>query len=185
MTFSPRAFTKLISMISYKEKLPAVTTFILDVDGVLTNGEILLFQEEYVRTLNSKDAYALQYAAKLGYTILIITGGSSERMKDRLLGLGVTEVCLKSWNKVSVYRELKAKYGFTDEEALYMGDDIPDYPLMNIVGVSTCPQDSAVEIKGITDYQSPYNGGNGCVRDIIEQTLRVQKKWFLESAFEW
>ena len=172
-------------MISYKEKLPRITTFIFDVDGVLTNGDILLFQEEYVRTLNAKDGYALQYASKIGYRILIITGGSSERMKERLLGLGVTEVCLKSSNKVNVYNELKAKYGFTDEEVLYMGDDLPDYPVLKRVGVSACPQDSAVEIKEITDYQSPYNGGKGCVRDIIEQTLRVQKKWFLESAFEW
>ena len=86
---------------------------------------------------------------------------------------------------MNVFNELKAKYDFTDEEVLYMGDDLPDYPVLKRVGVSACPQDSAVEIKEITDYQSPYNGGKGCVRDIIEQTLRVQKKWFLESAFEW
>ena len=172
-------------MISYKEKLPAITTFIFDVDGVLTNGEILLMKEDFVRSLNSRDGYALQYAAKQGYQIFVITGGSSQVVKERLLGLGITEVHLKSHNKLTIYNDLKAKYGFTDEQVLYMGDDIPDYEVLKQVGVSTCPQDAAVEIKEITDYQSPYAGGKHCVRDVIEQTLRVQKKWFLKSAFEW
>lgn len=172
-------------MISYKEKLPQITTFIFDVDGVLTNGDVLLMGGDIVRILNSRDGYALQHAKKKGYRILIITGGSSEEVEERLLGLGVTEVRLKSKNKLTVYKELKEKYGFTDEEVLYMGDDIPDYPVLNIVGVSTCPQDAAVEIKEICHYQSPYNGGRHCVRDVIEQTLRVQDKWFDEDGFEW
>lgn len=172
-------------MISYKEKLSAITTFIFDVDGVLTNGEILLMKEEIVRVLNSRDGYALQYAAKHGYRILVITGGSSSVVEERLLELGVTEVRLKSTNKLAVYKEMQEKYGFTDEEVLYMGDDIPDYEVLQRVGVRTCPQDAAVEIKAITDYQSPYDGGKHCVRDVIEQTLRVQKKWFSQSAFDW
>lgn len=172
-------------MTSYKEKLSAITTFIFDVDGVLTNGEILLMKDDFVRSLNSRDGYALQYAAKHGYRILIITGGSSSIVEDRLMSLGITEVCLKSVNKLVVYKDLQKKYGFKDEEVLYMGDDIPDYEVLQQVGVSTCPQDAAVEIKAITDYQSPYAGGKHCVRDVIEQTLRVQNKWFLQSAFEW
>ena len=114
---------------------------------------------------------------------MIITGGSSEEVKKRLLGLGATEVCLKSSNKLEVYESLKLKYNFTDEEALYMGDDIPDYPVLKKVGVSTCPQDAAVEIKEIVDYHSPYNGGQQCVRDVIEQTLRLQGKWFTEGSY--
>jgi 3-deoxy-D-manno-octulosonate 8-phosphate phosphatase (KDO 8-P phosphatase) len=172
-------------MISYKEKLKSITTFIFDVDGVLTDGKVSLFKDEVVRTLSSKDGYALQYAAKLDYTILIITGGDSPAVEKRLLNLGVKEVCLKSSNKLHVYDTLKTKYNFTDDQALYMGDDIPDYHVMRKVGVAACPQDSAVEIKHISDYQSPYNGGSNCVRDIIEQTLRVQNKWFKEDAFEW
>ncbi|MFT5778274.1 MAG: 3-deoxy-D-manno-octulosonate 8-phosphate phosphatase (KDO 8-P phosphatase), partial [Crocinitomicaceae bacterium] len=172
-------------MISYKEKLSAITTFIFDVDGVLTNGDVLLFEQEFVRILNSRDAYSIQYAAKKGYNILIITGGSSESLKERLLSVGATEVRLSSRNKLSVYKELKEKYSFTDDQALYMGDDIPDYEVLKVVGVSTCPQDAATEIKQISDYQSPYNGGRHCVRDVIEQTLRVQKKWFTEGALEW
>ena len=172
-------------MISYKEKLPAITTFIFDVDGVLTTGEVILMDGKVIRTLNSKDGYAMQYAIKMGYRILIITGGNSVDVKERLLGLGVQEVFLSSHKKTEVYASCKEQYGFEDHEVLYMGDDIPDYHVMKIVGVATCPHDSAMEIRHISHYQSPVLGGKGCVRDIIEQTLRVQGKWFSEKAFEW
>ena len=172
-------------MTSYKEKLPKITTFIFDVDGVLTDGQVLLMEEDFVRSFNSRDAYAIQYAIKEGYRILIITGGSSAVVKDRLQSLGVQEVRLKSFNKIAVYKELKEKYGFEDEEVLYMGDDIPDYEVIKLVGVGTCPQDAAVEIKDVSDYQSPFDGGKHAVRDVIEQTLRVQGKWFSKNALEW
>lgn len=170
---------------SYKLKLSSINTFIFDVDGVLTNGEVMLFQNETVRSLNAKDGYALQYATKMGYNIFIISGGNSEAVKHRLMAAGIKEVVLKASNKVKVYEDLKAKYNFKDEEVLYMGDDIPDYNVMKIVGVATCPQDAAIEIKNISDYQSPFKGGQNCVRDIIEQTLRVQEKWFTADAHEW
>lgn len=172
-------------MISYKERLTKISTLIFDIDGVLTNGDITIFKGEMARTLNSRDAYAIQYASKSGYRILVITGGQSEDVKNRLLEIGVEEVCLSSYHKLSVYNKLKEKYKFTDEEALYMGDDIPDYEVMQQVGLASCPQDACVEIKHISHYQSPFNGGRHCVRDIIEQTLRVQGKWFGEKAFEW
>ena len=172
-------------MTSYKEGLNKITTFIFDVDGVLTNGDISVYQNENVRSLNSRDGYALQYAAKMGYNVFIITGGDSKEVKKRLLGLGAKEVCLSVRNKMDTYSDLKSIYKFSDDEVMYMGDDIPDYQVMNIVGVAACPQDAAVEIKSISHYQSPFNGGRHCVRDIIEQTLRVQEKWFTEKAFEW
>ena len=172
-------------MISYKEKLPKITTFIFDVDGVLTTGEVILLDGKVIRITNSKDGYALQYAAKMGYRIIIITGGHSVDVKERLLGLGVTEVFLSSHDKIKIYQDCKEKYGLVDEEVLYMGDDIPDYNVMREVGIATCPQDAAVEIKDICHYQSPLAGGKGCVRDIIEQTLRVQEKWFTAEAFTW
>jgi 3-deoxy-D-manno-octulosonate 8-phosphate phosphatase (KDO 8-P phosphatase) len=172
-------------MISYKEKLNHIKTFIFDVDGVLTNGDVMLFQNEVVRNLSSRDGYAIQYAIKKGYRILIITGGSSEQVRTRLLELGVQEVRLGSSHKLSVYRDLKKKYQFEDEEVLFMGDDIPDYEVMQVVGVAACPQDAAVEIKHISDYQSSKDGGKHCVRDVIEQTLRVQHQWFGDDAFEW
>lgn len=170
---------------SYKEKLAQITTFIFDVDGVLTDGNVFLLKNEIVRVLNSRDGYALQHARKQGYNIFVITGGSSEEVAKRLLDLGVTEVKLKSSNKIKVYEELLKKYGFSDAEVLYMGDDIPDYKVLQRVGLSTCPQNAAVEVKQICDYQSPYDGGKYCVRDVIEQTLRVQKKWFNSDCFEW
>jgi len=172
-------------MTSYKEELNNVTTFIFDVDGVLTNGKVMIFKDEVVRTLNTKDGYAIQYASKKGYRIFVITGGNSVEVKERLLSLGCQEVVLCSANKIETYNELKAKYNFTDNEVVYMGDDIPDYEVMKTVGLATCPQDAAMEIKAICHYQSPFNGGENCARDIIEQTLRVQEKWFDEEAFVW
>ena len=172
-------------MSSYKEKLSSVTTFIFDVDGVLTDGRVILLENDVVRVLNSRDGYALQYASKLGYNIFIITGGNSQSVETRLLNLGATEVCLGSNNKLHVYDTLQEKYEFNDGEVLYMGDDIPDYHVMKRAGVSACPQNAAVEIKAIADYQSSFNGGEFCVRDVIEQTLRVQGKWFTQEAFEW
>jgi 3-deoxy-D-manno-octulosonate 8-phosphate phosphatase (KDO 8-P phosphatase) len=170
---------------SYKELLPRITTFMFDVDGVFTNGDVILMEHDIVRILNSRDGYALQYASKMGYRILVVTGGSSEQVRLRLTDLGATEVRLRSADKLVVYEELKAKYGFEDDQVLYMGDDIPDYRVMERVGVATCPQDAAVEIKRIAHYQSPYPGGRYCVRDVIEQTLRAQGKWFTDEAHHW
>jgi 3-deoxy-D-manno-octulosonate 8-phosphate phosphatase (KDO 8-P phosphatase) len=172
-------------MISFKERLNDISTFIFDVDGVLTDGSVSLFKGEVVRTLNSRDGYALQYASKMGYNIFIISGGTSEDVENRLMNLGVTEVFMGSINKVEVYNAIKEKYNINNEQVAYMGDDIPDYKVMQMVGLSTCPQDAAVEIKHISHYQSPFMGGRHCVRDIIEQVLRVQGKWFSEDAFEW
>lgn len=170
---------------SYKISLSSITTFIFDVDGVLTDGAVNLFTNEAVRSLNAKDGYALQYAAKMGYKIFIISGGSSNAVKDRLMLGGATKVVLQASNKVKVYTDLQSEYGFADKEVLYMGDDIPDYNVMKKVGIATCPQDAAIEIKNISHYQSPFKGGRQCVRDVIEQTLRVQGKWFTVEAHEW
>lgn len=172
-------------MKSYKELLGSITTFILDVDGVLTTGEVLLQNGQVYRTLHSKDGYALQYAAKMGYTIYIITGGNSDDVKQRLLSLGAKEVFLRSNNKLEVYEKLKSQHHIKDSEVIYMGDDIPDYEVMKQVGIASCPQDACPEIKEISHYQSPILGGKGCVRDIIEQTLKVQGKWMRETAFNW
>jgi 3-deoxy-D-manno-octulosonate 8-phosphate phosphatase (KDO 8-P phosphatase) len=172
-------------MTSYKEKLNLISTFMFDVDGVLTNGDVSLLHNEVIRTLNSRDGYAIQYAVKMGYRIIIITGGNSQDVKDRLVALGVHEVHLSSFNKLDVYNKIKTAHNLRDNEILYMGDDIPDYQVMRHAGVTACPQDAAVEIKHISLYHSPYNGGRHCVRDVIEQTLRVQGKWFSEQAFEW
>jgi 3-deoxy-D-manno-octulosonate 8-phosphate phosphatase (KDO 8-P phosphatase) len=170
---------------NYKEKLKDITTFILDVDGVLTDGKVYLLKEEVVRALNSKDGYALQYASKNNYDIFIITGGYSEDLKKRLIDLGIKDVFLRSSKKIDVYNGIKEKYSIEDKQVLYMGDDIPDIPVLKIAGVSCCPQDAAIDVKEIVDYHSPLDGGKGCVREIIEQTLRVQGTWLNDKAYHW
>jgi 3-deoxy-D-manno-octulosonate 8-phosphate phosphatase (KDO 8-P phosphatase) len=170
---------------NYKTKLNHIDTFIFDVDGVLTDGKVYFLENEIMRALNSKDGYALQYACKMGYQIFIITGGYSEDLKRRMLELGIKEVHLRSSNKLKVYQELKSKYNISDQQVLYMGDDIPDIPVLKEAGVSSCPQDAAIDVKENVDYQSPYDGGKACVRDVIEQTLRVQNKWLTDEAYHW
>ena len=172
-------------MISYKERLPKITTFIFDVDGVLTNGDVAFSNGNVVRTMYSKDGYALQYALRKGYKIFVITGASAPDVKERLENLGVHRVVLLSRDKLTIYRNLQEEFNFEDEQVLYMGDDIPDIPLLREVGVSACPQDAAVDVKPICHYQSPFFGGKGCVRDVLEQVMRVQGKWLNEDAYFW
>ncbi len=172
-------------MDNYKQRLGIIKVFIFDVDGVLTNGDVYMIDDQLVRVFNSRDAYAIQYAVKNGYKVFVITGGRNKAVKERLQDLGVTEVRMQASNKIKVYDELREQYGFSDAQVLYMGDDIPDHQVMEVVGVSACPQDAAVEIKAIADYQSPYNGGRHCVRDVIEQALRVQGVWFNDKAHLW
>jgi 3-deoxy-D-manno-octulosonate 8-phosphate phosphatase (KDO 8-P phosphatase) len=172
-------------MQNYKIKLKKISTFIFDVDGVFTDGKVYLINDDVIRALNSKDGYAVQYATKLGFKIFIITGGNSQQVKDRLLNLGVNEVHLAVKRKLECYDNILLRFQLSPEEVLYMGDDIPDIPVLKKVGVSTCPQDACSDVKLLVDYQSHRNGGFGCVRDVIEQTLRLQGKWLLEEAFEW
>ncbi len=172
-------------MNSYKHALNHINTFIFDVDGVFTDGKVYLLKDEIVRTLNSKDGYAVQYAAKMGYKIFAITGGNSTEVRDRLLGLGMNRVYLSAQSKMICYEEIKAEFNLTDQEIAYMGDDIPDIPVLKVAGLSACPQDAVSDVKSIVHYQSPFDGGKTCVRDIIEQTLRVQGKWMSDLAYQW
>lgn len=170
---------------NYKIKLRTIDCFIFDVDGVLTDGTVLINGTDYQRRIHVKDSYAIQYAAKLGYKIFLITGGESEFIRKTYLKLGVTEVRLESSDKLAVFNELKQTYSLDEKRTLYMGDDIPDLPLMRILGTTTAPQDASIDVKASVDYVSPLNGGKGCVRDVIEQTLRVQEKWLSDGAFTW
>ena len=164
--------------ISYKELMPKIDTFIFDVDGVLTNGMVTIFPNgELVRQMNIKDGYALKTAVDAGYKVCIISGGSNESVLTRLEALGLTDVYLGIHDKIKVYEELLDKYNLAAENVLYMGDDVPDYPVMEKVGFPCAPNDAATEIKGVSVYISPRKGGEGCVRDVIEQIMRVQGKW--------
>jgi 3-deoxy-D-manno-octulosonate 8-phosphate phosphatase (KDO 8-P phosphatase) len=173
-------------MKNFKERLNTVKAFIFDVDGVLTDGSVTLMPDgEQVRVMNIKDGYALQLAVKKGFHVAIISGGKSEMVRKRLHGLGVTDVYLGAHTKIDVYKEFTEIHQLKDDEILYMGDDIPDYEVMQRVGVPTCPADAASEIKSISIYISDKSGGKGSVRDVIEQTLRVQDKWLDKEGFVW
>ncbi len=163
---------------NYKIRLKKITTFIFDVDGVLTDGKLLITNNgEMLRMMDSKDGFAMKYAIDKGYTISIISGGVNKDMSKRLKSLGIKNIFLGAHNKIEVYNQFIIENKLSPDEILYMGDDVPDIPVMKLISVSTCPQDAVVDVKKIVDYVSPKNGGNGCVREIIEQVLRVQKKW--------
>lgn len=163
----------------FLQQLKDITTLIFDVDGVLTTGDILASNTgEFLRTYNIKDGYALQLAVKKGYHVCIISGGSGEAMQKRFEALGIKNIYLGVADKVAVFEQLLSKYQLTPHEVLYMGDDIPDYNIMKLVGLPTCPADAVEEIKALSTYISPFNGGRTAVRDIIEKVLRIQGKWF-------
>ena len=163
---------------NYKELLHQITTFIFDVDGVLTDGSVLITSSgELLRKMNIKDGYAIKTALDLGLRVCVISGGSNEGVKTRLQGLGVTDIFLGTGFKDVVLREYMLDYGIESSEIVYMGDDIPDIPAMKMSGLVACPKDAAQEVKVLAHYISDKNGGEGCVRDLVEQTLKVQGKW--------
>ncbi|APG59434.1 KdsC family phosphatase [Christiangramia salexigens] len=168
---------------SYKEHLNQIKTFIFDVDGVLTDGSIQISSDgQLLRTMNIKDGYALKTAKNAGYTICIISGGKNEGVRKRLRGLGINDIYLGIEDKVEQLDEFFDIYGIKPEEVLYMGDDIPDYYPMKLVGLPCCPQDAAPEVKEISLYVSHRKGGEGCVRDVIEQVMKVQGKWIDKTS---
>lgn len=172
-------------MINYD--LTAIRLIAFDVDGVLSATQIPMdAQGTPLRTVNIKDGYAIQLAVKMGIPVAIITGGTSEAVRRRYEGLGCTDVYMGCSVKTEVYERLLLRYGITDHQVLYMGDDIPDYEVMKRCGCPCCPADAAAEIRDISTYVSPLCGGAGCGRDVIEQVLKAQKLWMSsEKAFGW
>jgi 3-deoxy-D-manno-octulosonate 8-phosphate phosphatase (KDO 8-P phosphatase) len=165
-------------MENFKQMLRNVSCFVLDVDGVLTDGMLLLLPDgEQLRKMYIRDGYAMQLAIKKGYHVVIISGGKSEAVRKRLEFLGVKNVYLGAEDKESVIQSVIKNHGLAKENILYMGDDIPDLPALKHCGVAVCPADAAPEIKSSCIYVSDKPGGHGCVRDVIEQTMRLQNKW--------
>ncbi len=166
-------------MINLDNKLKEIKAFVFDVDGVFSTNIFLHHSGDMLRSMNTKDGFAVQYAAKNGYLIGIITGGSSELVRKRFSGLGITDIYIKSTNKIDDFEDFMYKYNLKADEILYMGDDIPDYEVMKIVGLPTCPLDAVEDIKLVSKYISDKNGGEGCVRDVIERVLKSQEKWII------
>lgn len=163
---------------SYKEYLKDITTFVFDVDGVFTDGTLLITTKgEMLRKMSVKDGYALKTALQKGYHICIITGGTNEGVRDRLKGLGVTDIYMGAHHKIDPLEEYLDIYGLDAKNVLYMGDDLPDIPPMKAVALPCCPQNAVPEVKAVSKYVSHINGGDGCVRDVIEQVLKVRGDW--------
>ncbi len=172
-------------MINYD--LTKIRAIIFDVDGVLSAETITLSADgEPLRTVNIKDGYAIQLAEKLGLRIAIMTGGNTSAVRIRYERLGVEDVFMGCSVKIKVYDDFLQKYGLTDDEVMYMGDDIPDLEIMRRVGCPVCPKDACPEVQQASRYISHLKGGYGCGRDVIEQTLRAQEKWIMNAkAFGW
>lgn len=166
----------------FLQKLKDITTFIFDVDGVLTDGSVQVTDNgQSLRTFNIKDGYAMQLAVKHGYNLCIISGGDGIAMAKRFANLGVTDVFLGAGDKVEIFNNYLENKNISAGEVLYMGDDIPDLKVMKLVGLATCPADAVEEIKAISTFVSPYNGGKAAARDIIEKVMKVQGRWHDEN----
>lgn len=171
---------------NYKANLHPIKAFVFDFDGVMTDGSVWTFgDKETVRCGNVKDGYAIQYAVKKGYIVALISGANSLSITNRMEALGVTQIFTGCSNKLEVYKQFLKDNNLTQGEVLCMGDDIPDYEILSHCGVATCPADAAEEIKQISDYISIFKGGYGCVRDVIEQVLRLHGNWFHPDAVNW
>jgi 3-deoxy-D-manno-octulosonate 8-phosphate phosphatase (KDO 8-P phosphatase) len=167
----------------YKEKLTKIKAFAFDVDGVFANYFFTNTEGDFLRFMNAKDGFAVKYAIDSGYYVAIITAGTSESVKKRFTYIGVTDIYLNAQDKADAFEDFYFKYNLSPEEVLYMGDDLPDYEVMTKCGLPCCPSDASLEIKEISDYISDKTGGNGCVRDVIEQVMKVQKKWNYTDKF--
>jgi len=173
-------------MTNYKELLKNINTFVFDYDGVLTDGSIITLDDgEAYRTTNVKDGYALQLARKKGYRIVVISGAKADCMVHRLKALHISDIFLGIENKLETFKTYLQNNAIDSSHVLFMGDDIPDYELMLASGLSSCPSDAAEEIKKVSRYISHFAGGKGCVRDVIEQVLKVQGKWMNDDAYHW
>lgn len=172
--------------LNYKQILPEITTFVFDIDGVLTDGRIHVLPDgRALRNMTTHDSFAIQLAIKKGLRVAVISGGSGLGISEILRHLGVVDLYLNASYKLEAYEDLKACYGLNDSEICYMGDDLPDYEVMSRVRLAVCPHDAAPEIRAISHYISPKTGGNGCVRDILEQTLRVRGWWNDKHSHSW
>ena len=171
---------------NYKEKLEEIELFVFDYDGVFTDGIVLLMEDgSNVRQANSRDGYAVQWAIKQDLNVAVLTGGKEPAVKTRMELLGVKEIHLGCHDKLESLKELCNKLNVSLDKVMYMGDDMPDYPAMKEVGLAACPYDAAVDILEIAHYTCPISGGRGCVRDILEQAMRLRGIWYSEKGYKW
>jgi 3-deoxy-D-manno-octulosonate 8-phosphate phosphatase (KDO 8-P phosphatase) len=169
-------------MLNFKQALTKITTLMFDIDGVFTDGKVLVMDNgEVVRNMYGKDGYALHVAIAKGYRIVIISGGNNIAVRQALTRAGIKDIFINQHDKMACYKNYMQSHNLKDEEVLYMGDDLPDHGVMSVVGLAVCPKDSVPEIKSICKYISGRNGGEGCVRDVIEQVLKSQGNWEIRN----
>lgn len=170
----------------FKTRLGSAQAFVFDYDGVFTDGIVLLLPGgQQARTANTRDGFAVQYAVKQGMSLGLISGGRCQEVAARMRGLGLDEVVLNAADKLPALDAMIARWGLSREQVCYMGDDLPDLPVLQAVGLACCPQDAAPEVRAICDYISPLDGGKGCVRDVLEQAMRLRKIWNTPAAHSW
>lgn len=171
------------------DKIPDFTgikAFVLDVDGVLTDGSILAMENgDQVRVMNIKDGYALQLCIKCGYVVGIISGGRSQGVASRLKGLGIAHVYMGAGEKLPVFRQFLEVTGLKSEQVIYIGDDMPDLPVMEMAGIAIAPADAAEDVRRNADLVTQKAGGKGCVREVIEAVMKHQGKWYASDSFIW
>jgi 3-deoxy-D-manno-octulosonate 8-phosphate phosphatase (KDO 8-P phosphatase) len=175
-----------MSIMNYKARLKQIRVFCFDVDGVFTDNTVLCMPDgEQIRTANVRDGYATQLAVKRGLHLAIISGGKSEGVRKRFEMLGLKDIFLGSSDKMVVLQQFMETHQIQAEEICYMGDDMPDVPVLQKVGLACCPADACPEVKAVAHYISPINGGAGCVRDLLEQALKVKGLWEGEGVHVW
>lgn len=167
------------------ERFARVKLLVFDMDGVLTNGKIIVMPDgQWVRQMDIKDGYAIQLAIRSGLEIAVITGSHDVGIEKRLLKLGVNRFYHQVMSKATVLGELIASLGLTQDEVLYMGDDVPDLEAFELAGIRVCPSDAAADLLEVADYISPFSGGSGCVRDLLEKVLRIKGLWYKREGIQ-
>ena len=159
------------------ELFKPIKTFVFDVDGVLATDMLLIVQGDWARSMNIKDGFGLQLAVKMEYRVVIVSGGKSVPVQDRLSGLGIKDIFLAQHDKLQCYKDYINEHELNEEEIMFMGDDLPDLPAMSLVGLPVCPADAVTEVKEFVQYISPLNGGQACVREVIEKVLKLNDHW--------
>lgn len=160
------------------QQFHSISCFVFDMDGVLTDGSLLVSPDGVMaRKMNIKDGFALQLAVKKGYHVLVISGGNSPEVKERLQKLGVTEVWMQVSDKAAVLQDWLLVHQISQSEVLFMGDDVPDLQVMQLAGLQACPSDAAIDVKNSVDYISSFKGGEGCVREVIEKVMKLRGHW--------
>lgn len=168
---------------SVLEKFKSIRTFVFDVDGVMTDGSVEVYETgEQVRRMSTRDGYSLQLAVKKGYRVVVISGGNSAGVRKRLEYLGIRDIYLDVHDKVELLSRYAREHDLNEKDMLYMGDDIPDFAAMQHVGLACAPSDAAPEIRHIAAYISSFGGGQGCVRDVVEKVLKLNGQWELDQS---